>query len=80
MNILHNGQPTEASMGNGDSPRWAALAPCDLDLTLLQLRRILLSQAEESLLQWKLPPWTGTIDGSKWEKSDLGGLKGLFRR
>lgn len=40
---------------------------------------ILLSLAQESLLQWMLPPWTGITDGSKQEKSGLG-LKGLFRR
>lgn len=80
MNILHDGQPTEASMGNGDSPRWVALAFCGpWDHTLLQLHLILPSQAQESLLQWTLPPWTGTTNGSKQKKSGLG-LKGLFRR
>lgn len=87
MNILHNGRPTEASMGNGGSPRWVALAFCDfmfegktpLRSNTLQLRMILLSLAQESPLQWVLPPWTGIRDGSKQEKSGLG-LKGLFRR
>lgn len=83
MNVLHSGQPTEASIANGHSPGWVALAFCDLMFeghhppdVHYHSSMTLTSQAHDYSGQYHL----GQVPQMAWTGKVRPGFKGLLRR